>query len=129
MEQFESAQTTVQYDSTNVVKQDHQFFKLFDSQIITMRGTPIRHDCRNIMLPPTCVMDLHEEELLDSDNHHHHHHHHQDIGRGIEPRGITSFSNKKCAHSLTHDCPYLADSNSSLCTACSIAVANGQPCV
>lgn len=42
--------------------------------------------------------------------------------------GIISVSNKKCAHAVTHECPYLADSNSSLCTPCAVAAANGHPC-
>lgn len=40
-----------------------------------------------------------------------------------------SCSNQKCAHALTHDCPHLADSNGTLCTACATAQASGQPCV
>lgn len=47
---------------------------------------------------------------------------------GTLPPGILSLSNKKCAHAVTHGCPFLADSNGSLCTACAYAVANGQPC-
>lgn len=42
--------------------------------------------------------------------------------------GITKLSNKKCAHALTHECPFLADSNSSLCTPCALAAENGQSC-
>lgn len=50
-----------------------------------------------------------------------------DYGTPLPP-GILSFSNKKCAHAVTHDCPFLTDSNCSLCSACAYAVANGQPC-
>ncbi|KYK56954.1 hypothetical protein DCS_03960 [Drechmeria coniospora] len=42
--------------------------------------------------------------------------------------GIRSAANKKCAHATTHQCPYLTDSNSTLCAPCSEAVAKGQPC-
>ncbi|KAM4055227.1 hypothetical protein HRG_006027 [Hirsutella rhossiliensis] len=42
--------------------------------------------------------------------------------------GIISVSNKKCAHSATHECPYLADSNSTLCNPCAVNAAKGQPC-
>ncbi|KAF4503854.1 hypothetical protein G6O67_008793 [Ophiocordyceps sinensis] len=42
--------------------------------------------------------------------------------------GIRSVSNKKCAHSATHECPYLADSNSTLCNPCAVNAAKGQPC-
>ena len=51
-----------------------------------------------------------------------------DVAKKMTLCDITTFSNKKCAHSLTHDCPFLADSNSSLCAPCAVAVANGQPC-
>ncbi|KAH0495815.1 hypothetical protein TgHK011_009345 [Trichoderma gracile] len=51
-----------------------------------------------------------------------------DIYFGTLPPGMISFSNKKCAHAVTHDCPFLVDSNSTLCTACAYAVAHGQPC-
>lgn len=41
---------------------------------------------------------------------------------------VVRFSNKKCAHAATHDCPYLVDSNASLCAPCTHAAANGHPC-
>lgn len=42
--------------------------------------------------------------------------------------GIISVSNKKCAHYTNHECPYLADSNSTLCSPCAVNAAKGQPC-
>lgn len=45
-----------------------------------------------------------------------------------DPSGLLYLSNKKCAHAVTHQCPYLADSNSTLCTPCAVAAASGQPC-
>ncbi|RCI16590.1 hypothetical protein L249_2953 [Ophiocordyceps polyrhachis-furcata BCC 54312] len=41
---------------------------------------------------------------------------------------IIFLANKRCAHAATHQCPYLTDSNSSLCRPCAQAAANNQPC-
>lgn len=72
------------------------------------------------VIPPTSTL-LSSHEPIEGDAH---------ISYDYEtlPPGILSLSNKKCAHAVTHDCPYLADSNCSLCTACAYAVANGQTC-
>ncbi|OAQ62566.1 hypothetical protein VFPBJ_11368 [Purpureocillium lilacinum] len=43
-------------------------------------------------------------------------------------RRVVVHSNKRCGHAKTHQCPRLADSNSSLCTPCAIAAASGGPC-
>lgn len=46
-----------------------------------------------------------------------------------EPSSLVNYANKLCAHAATHQCRFLASSDSALCSHCAYAVSNGQPCV